>query len=109
MANIIITAPSGKYLVEVDTEGNGIYKLKEVGQQGPIELLRENERALVQSLFLSDTEARPQQEVADQLGIPLEWVRMWRHDFRRKNRDMQDVKFEILKKVYGVDAILKRK
>lgn len=109
MAHITITSSGTRYYIEIDENESGIYKLTNLGSKGPIDLLRQHERKIVGVLFVSDCEIRKHSVIAQELGIPAAHVTQWKHELQKKGRAMQDDKFVILQKKYGIDAILKGK
>ena len=106
MAHITITNPQGEQFY-IEGDGNKLKALilKETSKKSLIDLLKENEEAVVRALFISDCESRRAKEIAADLGLTQQTVIMWKHE-AVKGREMITRKFQTLKKLYNIDSIL---
>ncbi len=105
MTHIILEAPSGRYVVEVDKGMAELSKLGKVKQKELSQLLKDNERDVVGQLFLADFDERGSREVAAQFGLNYKRVQTWAFDMRN-GRKMTQAKLDKLKKFYGVDCLM---
>ena len=106
MPYISITAAGKRYYIETEKGNATAFELKKTSDKGLIEMLRENEKQVVAALFLSDCDSRKHELIAADLGVPMKIIRSWKYDLLQE-REMQSEKFAALKKVYGIDEIIK--
>ena len=105
MTHIILKAPSGRYVVEVEKGKANLSKLGKAKQKELSNLLKDNERDVVGQLFLSDFDERGSREVAKQFGLNYKRVQTWAFDMRN-GRKMTQAKLNRLKEFYGVDDLM---
>ena len=106
MAHIIIDGPKNRFIVEWEDGKITASQIKKTDSSELANLLRANEWEVISALFIADYETRSANEVADYLGVNPNVVRSTVFHIR-KGRTVTMEKFNLLKRHYGIEGLLK--